>query len=206
MVSAVAIVGLLFGLSRAQAQASQAHYEAQQIQTEKAKQVETLSKDLQQLKKAKAVSDTQLKKKAAKEAEMKAQIDKLNAANADLQAQADTAAQEPARTGGMGGANTEGNAYDYGYCTWYVKNRRPDIPNDWGNAAEWLGAAQASGWPTGSNPSVGAIAQQGGGLGHVAYVEAVNNDGTIYISEMNYEGWGVQSYRTADASSFNYIY
>ena len=31
-----------------------------------------------------------------------------------------------------------GNTYDYGYCTWYVKNRRgASIPNSLGNANTW---------------------------------------------------------------------
>ena len=49
----------------------------------------------------------------------------------------------------------------------------------------------------------GAIGQQGG---HVVYVEAVNANGTITISEMNYQGFGIISSRVASASSFKYIY
>jgi surface antigen len=32
--------------------------------------------------------------------------------------------------------------------------------------------------------------------GHVAYVEAVNRDGSWTISEMNFVGWNVKSVRT----------
>lgn len=103
--------------------------------------------------------------------------------------------------------NTVGNNYSYGYCTWYVKNRRPDIPNSLGNANEWLYNAQAYGFSTGSSPVVGAVAQtSAGGLGHVAYVEAVYGDGKILVSEMNYQGWNILSTRVTSASEFNYIY
>ena len=40
-----------------------------------------------------------------------------------------------------------------------------------------------------------------GAFGHVAYVENVNNDGSVKVSEMNYNGGpGVVSTRTISAS------
>lgn len=101
-----------------------------------------------------------------------------------------------------------GNTYDYGYCTWYVKNRRgASIPNGLGNANTWYGRASAMGMAVGSVPKAGAVGTTTrGSLGHVVYVESVNADGTVNISEMNYKGWGVTSYRTASASEFVYIY
>lgn len=100
------------------------------------------------------------------------------------------------------------NTYSYGYCTWYVKNRRgASLPNSLGNANTWFARAQALGMPTGYTPMVGAVgATTAGGFGHVVIVEAINNDGTITVSEMNYSGFGVQSSRTTLASEFNYIY
>lgn len=97
-----------------------------------------------------------------------------------------------------------GNTYDFGYCTWYVKNRRPDIPNQLGNAYSWYSGAVRAGFATGALPRVGAVATERGN--HVAYVEAVNADGSVTVSEMNYQGWGVRSSRTVPASTFNYIY
>jgi surface antigen len=59
----------------------------------------------------------------------------------------------------------------------------------------------------GSEPRAGAVGTTTrGSLGHVVYVESVNGDGTINISEMNYKGFGVQSSRTTSASEFVYIY
>ncbi len=96
-----------------------------------------------------------------------------------------------------------GNTYAAGYCTFYAKQRRGDLPNNLGNANTWVARAAAQGIATGSVPRVGAIGQQGM---HVVYVEAVNGDGTIRVSEMNYAGLGVVSSRNASAGSFQYIY
>ena len=88
-----------------------------------------------------------------------------------------------------------GNHFAYGYCTWYVANRRP-IP--WyGNALEWWPNARAYGYAEGYAPAVGAVmVTRESGYGHVAYVESVNGDGSWTVSEMNYAGWGVVSRRT----------
>lgn len=96
-----------------------------------------------------------------------------------------------------------GNTYSPGYCTWYAKNKRPDLPNNLGNANTWVSRAAAQGIPTGSAPRAGAIGQQGM---HVVYVERVNGDGTVTISEMNYRGLYVISSRTVPAGTFMYIY
>jgi surface antigen len=109
-----------------------------------------------------------------------------------------------------------GNGYAFGYCTWYVANRRAAIgrpvPNNWGNANTWAYMASLSGYGVGHQPKVGSILQTGGGwggYGHVAFVENVNADGSIDVSEMNYAGWDVISSRhisAAQASSYNYIF
>jgi len=96
-----------------------------------------------------------------------------------------------------------GNTYTPGYCTWYVKNKKPSLPNNLGNAYAWLANAQAMGMATGSTPRVGAAGQAGN---HVVYVEAVNGDGTVTISEMNHAGLYVITWRTLPASYFQYIY
>lgn len=100
------------------------------------------------------------------------------------------------------------NTYDYGYCTWYVKNRRgATIPNSLGNANTWYSRASALGMAVGSTPRAGAVGTTTrGALGHVVYVESVNGDGSINISEMNAPVFGGVTYRTASASEFLYIY
>jgi LysM repeat protein len=103
--------------------------------------------------------------------------------------------------------SVSGNNYSPGYCTWYVKNRRPDLPNNLGNANTWQSRAASMGLPTGSTPRAGAVGTTtAGDLGHVVYVESVNGDGTITISEMNYRGLYNMNTRTVSASSFLYIY
>ena len=91
-----------------------------------------------------------------------------------------------------------GNGFYYGYCTWWVANKRP-IP--WrGNAWEWWANARQFGFQEGQEPQVGAIMVLGispsSPLGHVAYVESVNDDGSFTVSEMNWGRWGVVSFRT----------
>jgi surface antigen len=102
---------------------------------------------------------------------------------------------------------TYANDYERGQCTWYVAGRRR-IPNGWGNADNWYYAASADGWRTGPTPAVGAIATtSAGAFGHVALVEHISADYTqVYVSEMNYVGTGIKSYRWAAATSFRYIY
>lgn len=109
-----------------------------------------------------------------------------------------------------------GNRYDYGYCTWYAYNRRAalgmPIGGMWGNASSWASLARGSGFSVNNRPGIGAVMQTAnaaGGYGHVSVVESVNSDGSITISEMNYNGWNVKSTRTigADAvGSYNYIH
>lgn len=108
-----------------------------------------------------------------------------------------------------------GNGYDYGWCTWHAANRRIQIgrpiPTNLGNAISWLSAARAAGLPVGSVPKDGAVLYHTniGGLGHVAFVEKVNPDGTVLVSDMNYPIWGKATFRTVsagEAASYRYIY
>ncbi|HRJ05987.1 MAG TPA: LysM peptidoglycan-binding domain-containing protein [Candidatus Saccharibacteria bacterium] len=99
--------------------------------------------------------------------------------------------------------SSAGNTYAYGWCTWYAKEMRPDLPNNLGNGGQWVANAAAQGIPTGSTPRVGAIAEE---PGHVAYVEAVNG-GMITISEMGYNySPGQVNRRTVPAANYRYIY
>jgi surface antigen len=86
------------------------------------------------------------------------------------------------------------NGYDYGWCTWWAAKRRQDIgkpiPSNLGNATTWARLAQRAGYVVNGTPEAGAVAYYKfiGGLGHVGFVEQVNPDGSIWISDMNYYG------------------
>jgi surface antigen len=92
------------------------------------------------------------------------------------------------------------NTYWYGFCTWYVANKRTDVPNNWGNAKAWYNSASRSGWQVGDSPRAGAVVvTRESWAGHVGYVEEVSGD-TFTISEMNFRGWARVSTRTLDAN------
>ncbi len=108
-----------------------------------------------------------------------------------------------------------GNGYDYGYCTWWAANRRLQagnpIPSNLGNASSWLSRASAAGLNTGRAPRAGAViwTPPNDFYGHVGYVESINADGSVNISEMNVAGWNrVSSKRLspAEAARYSYIY
>lgn len=100
------------------------------------------------------------------------------------------------------------NGYDYGYCTWHAANRRAQsgnpLPTNLGHAITWYSRAQGAGMAVGTTPRAGAVLWHAnmGGLGHVAFVEAVNEDGSALISDMNYPTWGRVTYRTIQPSEF----
>ncbi len=82
-----------------------------------------------------------------------------------------------------------------GWCTWYVATKRNVT---WrGDAGFWYANASAAGYPVGATPKVGAImVTWESWLGHVAYVESVNPDGSWTVSEMNFVAFDVISQRT----------
>ncbi|MDO8529459.1 MAG: LysM peptidoglycan-binding domain-containing protein [bacterium] len=99
----------------------------------------------------------------------------------------------------LGGKAGAGHKFPYGYCTWYVAQRRY-VP--WGgNAGTWLYHAKSAGYRTGKTPQVGAImVSSESWWGHVAIVESVSG-GSFTVSEMNYKGWGKTSRRVISTSS-----
>ena len=89
----------------------------------------------------------------------------------------------------LGGTPGAGHRFPYGYCTWYVAQKR-NVP--WsGNAGTWIYHAKAGGYSTGSIPKAGAIVvtTENRYYGHVAYVESVSAT-SFTVSEMNYVGFG----------------
>jgi surface antigen len=131
-------------------------------------------------------------------------------------------------TGAAGFAATYGyNGYDYGFCTWYVADKRAkmgrQLPSNLGDAWTWDDRASVAGIRVDNVPAVGAavVTKTGSRPGHVAIVEAVNDDGSVWISEMNSRGqrsmtdasaaggWGKVDFKVipaAQARSLNYIH
>ena len=99
-------------------------------------------------------------------------------------------------------ANSSGNTYSYGYCTWYVKNQLSRVNNGWHNAYQWSYYAKLDGFGVYNSPIVNSVAVKGN---HVAVVTAVNGD-QMTISEMNYKGWNIQSSRTIPITGWQFIY
>lgn len=93
------------------------------------------------------------------------------------------------------------NDYEAGQCTWYVKQRKPNIPNGWHDATDWKYHATKAGWTVSKTPKPGAI---GWVYGHVVYVESVQGN-QVTISEMNYD-YVAYHKRTVTVPSSKYTY
>lgn len=73
-----------------------------------------------------------------------------------------------------------------------------------GDAIEWKANWISHGWTVSSDPIPGSVAwwgKSGGALGHVAYVQAVNSDGTVAVEEYNWGGKHKFGTRTMVASA-----
>lgn len=98
-----------------------------------------------------------------------------------------------------------------GQCTTWGWAMRPDLADVLkANANRWDDLARANGILVDNSPSPGAIFQTDSGwYGHVGYVESLNGDGSINVSERNYRGCYGVLYSTIPASAvykFNYIH
>lgn len=89
------------------------------------------------------------------------------------------------------------------YTAWKVYQKNGYMPY-WGgvgNANQWPGNARAAGIPVSRTPRAGSVGViMAGQYGHVVWVESVNSDGTINISQYNEynaggAGWGHYSER-----------
>lgn len=99
------------------------------------------------------------------------------------------------------------------YTAWKVWSTGRYVPHfsGAGNANQWPSTTARYGIPSGSTPVAGSVAiQYVGYYGHAMYVEAVNGDGTITVSDYNNNadggGWGRYHYYTRTASGLTYIY
>lgn len=108
--------------------------------------------------------------------------------------------------------NTSGS-YPFGQCTWYVYNRMAQLgkPVDefMGNGSAWGIKGKILGYSVTNTPKVGTAVCFAPGVfdadpvyGHVAFVEVVNVDGSLLISECNVidPGSGTVSYRVVPSS------
>ena len=108
--------------------------------------------------------------------------------------------------------NWETGGYAYRNCTDWVAYRigKVDgkyVPSGLGNANSWDNRASIYGISTGSEPRAGAAAVSNVGYyGHVMYVESVNANGSIVISEYNGNGMGKYSLKTISASGLVFVY
>lgn len=100
--------------------------------------------------------------------------------------------------------------FAYRNCTDYVAWRKGLV---WGDVSSG-GSGHAKAWRQGwidrgrtvsSTPRVGAIAWWGtGDFGHVAYVVAINSDGSARVAEYNYGGTGTYHERNVRAQAYLY--
>ena len=76
-----------------------------------------------------------------------------------------------------------------------------------GTAKYWDDNAEAAGIPVDGNPRAGDIAVSNSGTwGHVMFVESVNSNGTINISQYNVSLTGTYSEATISASGLRFIH
>ena len=103
------------------------------------------------------------------------------------------------------------NRFAFGQCTYWANMRYHALTGYWvpwlGNAYQWAYGASSSGWIVSSrpNPNGPSIIVLGPGVegasyfGHVAVVERINKDGSVYTSNFNWYsngGWDILSYVT----------
>jgi surface antigen len=108
---------------------------------------------------------------------------------------------------GVGGLNR----FAFGQCTYWANMRYHTLTGYWvpwlGNAYQWAYGASVSGWivsskPNPNGPSIIVLqpyVEGASGWGHVAIVEKINADGSVYTSNYNWYGsggWDILSYWT----------
>lgn len=117
---------------------------------------------------------------------------------------------------GVGGSpwNWQTGGYGYRNCTDWVAFRVRTaggyVPSGMGNANSWDDRGPSYGYVVSSTPRQGAAAVSNSGFyGHVMYVEAVNADGSIIISDYNRAGSGkydTNQLSAATAANLRYVY
>ena len=114
------------------------------------------------------------------------------------------------------GQGYPGNAYALGNCTWFVYNRFAQIGTGiypyLGNANQWVDSGQAQGYEISTTPKPGSAVVFMNGVagaspiyGHVGFCEYVNSDGSFLMSEMNFAGLYLTTWRTLTPQSGIYF-
>jgi surface antigen len=102
------------------------------------------------------------------------------------------------------------NGYEYRNCTDYVQWKEDSlgasVPGNLGNGGQWYNNVPSS--ERSSSPQAWGAAVQppsaANSAGHVAFVESVNTNGTITVSEYNFNGTGAGDIRTGSAASMGF--
>ena len=93
------------------------------------------------------------------------------------------------------------------YAAWKTYKTKGYMPYGYGNANNWDNRARAQGISVDGNPRAGDIAVSNSGTwGHVMYVESVNPNGTINISQYNASLTGTYSEATISKGSLQFIH
>ncbi|WP_369000547.1 CHAP domain-containing protein [Candidatus Nanosynbacter sp. TM7-074] len=95
------------------------------------------------------------------------------------------------------------------YVAWKIHSTGRYVPHfgGAGDANQWPSTAARHGISNGSTPKAGSAAVfMEGEYGHVMYVESVNGDGTITVSDYNLKWDGLYRYYTRSASGLTYVY
>jgi surface antigen len=107
------------------------------------------------------------------------------------------------------GTGVTPDRFAFGQCTYFADYEYHRLTGYWvnwiGNAYQWAYGARAAGWIVSSTPHVPSIivlqsyTQGAGYYGHVAVVERINADGSVYTANMNWYangGWDRESWWT----------
>lgn len=96
------------------------------------------------------------------------------------------------------------------YAAFKVSQSTGYGPYYYGNANNWPTSAMASGKTVSTTPSANSVGvMMAGAYGHVAWVEKVNSDGTVDVSQYDYynaggAGWGHYSEMRVSSAMYNY--
>lgn len=101
--------------------------------------------------------------------------------------------------------------YGYRNCTDWVSFRVRSsgrfVPGGLGNANTWDDRAPSFGFNVSSTPKKGSAAVSNSGFyGHVMYVESVNGDGSIVVSDYNRAGTGKYDINTINPSGLVFVH